>query len=281
MKKISIIVVLGLILSACSSSLTATETAVQATQIKTETPLPAATITPTASVVPTQEKPLRILFIGSSHIYYSGTSYDLPKTFSWLAQSGGHVVEVARSAESGLWLKDHLDNQKTMNYLQNEEWDYVVLQEDMYMGARASDREEFMYPAIRALVEEIKKSGAETILFNTWVNPNPIYDGRMEDYFADQVLLTEGYLEIAQELNLLVAPVDAAIENSLKQEPELYFWAPGDEHGHASPFGAYLTACVFYALLFQESPEGLSFVYQPAETSLYLQSVAADTILNK
>jgi hypothetical protein len=74
--------------------------------------------------------------------------------------------------------------------------------------------------------------------------------------------------------------VDQAIARSLEERPEQYFWVEGDEHGHANFMGSYLTAAVFYAMIFQESPEGLSFVYSPEETSRYLQSIAAETVFN-
>ncbi len=281
MKRIYIIIVLGLLLSACTSSVTKTVVTTKSPQIITATPLHTATTVPTVPSTPTQPiegEPIRILFIGSSHIHYTGTGQDIAKTFAKLAEAGGHAVIVDRSSKTGVWLMDHLEDRKTKNKLKKE-WDYVVLQEDMYMSARESDREEYMYPAVRALDEEIGKSGAETIFFITWVNPLPIYEGRFDDYVANQKMLTEGYMNITEELDALTAPVGLAIENSLKQRPDQHFWASGDEHGHSNTFGTYLAACVFYALIFQETPEGLSFVYQPEETYLYLQSVAADTVL--
>jgi len=86
-------------------------------------------------------------------------------------------------------------------------------------------------------------------------------------------------MPIVLELGLRVARVDKAIERSLQERPVLYSWVEGDEHGHANFLGSYLSAAVFYAMIFGESPEGLSFVYSPEETSHYLQSIAAETVL--
>jgi hypothetical protein len=247
----------------------------------TETPVPTATVTaaPTQTATPdVEEEPLRILFIGSSHIFHGPSGHDLPRMFSGMAASGGHDVSVSRSAESGVWLIDHLDNPKTMDKLM-EDWDYVILQEDMYMGAREDGRQENMYPAIRALDEEIRKSGAETILFNTWVNPAPIKEGNLDQYLANQALLSEGYHEIARELDLRLAPVDQAFSRSLDQRPELYLWLEEDEHGHANFLGSYLAAAVFYALIYQESPEGLDFIYSTEDISYFFQRIAAETVL--
>lgn len=233
----------------------------------------------TQPVPEVEEVPLRILFIGSCHIFHGPSGYDLPTVFARLDGSGGRRSKVDRSSETGVWLSDHLDNEKTLDKLRNEEWDYVILQEDMYMGAREDGRQENMFPAIRALDEEIRNSGAETILFDRWVNPTPNNENRLEDYLANQAQLSKSYHDIALELGLRVAPVDKAIERSLQERADLYFWVEDDVHGHASVFGSYLPASVFYAMIFGESLEGVAFVYSPEETSHYLQSIAAETVL--
>ena len=146
------------------------------------------------------------------------------------------------------------------------------------MGAREDGRQENMFPAIRALDEMIRANGAETMLFNTWVNPAPIREDNIVEYQANQALLSTGYQEIAQELDLLLASVDQAFLRSLEERPDLYLWSEADEHGHANFYGSYLAAAVFYAMIFQESPEGLDFVYGSEEISNYLQTIAADVV---
>jgi hypothetical protein len=51
---------------------------------------------------------------------------------------------------------------------------------------------------------------------------------------------------------------------------------------HPNEAGTYLAACVFYATLFQQSPEGLSFRGSLAQdTAQTLQSLAAETLMKK
>jgi hypothetical protein len=219
------------------------------------------------------------LFIGSSHIYYPRAAVDLPKVFSYLADAGGHTVIVDHAAESGNRLQDHVANPETLEKIEGTEWDYIVLQEDMYVAADSTKRAEQMYPAVRTLDQWAKDNGAETILYLTWVNPGPILYGESDKYFDEQAKITEGYLEIAQELDALVAPAGIAFENVLRQEPDIYLWYGGDEAGHASYMGQYLTAAVFYALIYQESPEGLSFLPNPEDMARFMQTIAAETVL--
>jgi len=64
-----------------------------------------------------------------------------------------------------------------------------------------------------------------------------------------------------------------------RQDPQLNLWQ--DDGSHPNEQGTYLAACVFYAVIFQKSPEGLSFTAQvPSETAGTLQKIAAQTVLN-
>ena len=267
----------ALILAACGTPQTDSP---EPTLVPTSAPSPTATPSP-ASTIKNAGDPVKVLFIGSSHIYYANTGHDLPGNFMRLAEAGGYEVVVWRASESGMWLMEHVEDPKTTNKIKSEDWDYIVLQEDMYLLAKEDQRQEYSYPAFRTLDELIGETGAETLLFATWVNPQPIYDGDYETYLGNQEILMGAYHEMAGELGATLVPAGMAFLNALEQDPDLTLWAPGDDHGHASSFGSYLAAGVFYAQIFQESPEGLSFVYTPEETSLFLQSIAAETILSE
>jgi hypothetical protein len=63
-----------------------------------------------------------------------------------------------------------------------------------------------------------------------------------------------------------------------KQNPQLNLWQ--EDASHPAAQGTYLAACVFYAALFGESPEGLSYRSDLAkEEAEWLQKVAADAVL--
>lgn len=75
-------------------------------------------------------------------------------------------------------------------------------------------------------------------------------------------VLTDAYKMAAQKLHAALAPVGQAWQAIQRINPDL------DLHHrdgrHANPIGSYLTACVFYCVLFNTSPEGLpgSFFYK-------------------
>ena len=68
--------------------------------------------------------------------------------------------------------------------------------------------------------------------------------------------LTDAYFAIARELGATVAPVGIAWQNAFKENPKLVLHDPDQSHPNAA--GSYLAACVFYAILYDKTPVGLS-----------------------
>ena len=76
-----------------------------------------------------------------------------------------------------------------------------------------------------------------------------------------------------------VVPAGDAWQSALKKDPSLVLW---QEDGiHPTEAGTYLAACVFYAVIFKESPEGLSYRGNLSkEMARELQAVAAKKVMN-
>jgi hypothetical protein len=93
-----------------------------------------------------------------------------------------------------------------------------------------------------------------------------------------QSQVNEGYRAIAEELDAPVAPVGSAWRSAATWHPELNLWQGDDSHPDKD--GTYLAACVFYAVIFDESPEGLTYYAEVSEdTASTLQTIAANTVL--
>ncbi len=74
-----------------------------------------------------------------------------------------------------------------------------------------------------------------------------------------QAVLADAYTKMAQELGAILAPVGLAWEAVLRVDPD--FDLHHQDGRHANPIGSYLTACVFYSVLFNTSPEGLPGIF--------------------
>jgi hypothetical protein len=195
-----------------------------------------------------------------------------------LAQSGGYPVFADLAAQGGWTLSQHVSSADTQKKINERKWDYVVLQEQSVVPSVLNSRTSEMYPAVRALNEKIQQTGAQPLLYMTWGRKNGFPDVGFADFSSMQEQLILGYMGIANELGMGVAPVGAAWKTSRERKPELELWQADGSHPSIS--GSYLAACVFYAVLYQKSPEGLKYPEQlPGDTAKFLQSLAAETIL--
>jgi hypothetical protein len=221
-----------------------------------------------------QKNCVTVLFIGNSYTYTN----DLPGMFAGLARAGKHRVLTQMEAPGGWGLADHVKSSQTLKTLNSPKWDYVVLQEQSVVPAFAQLRSADMYPAARLLVAQIRQVKAAPIFFLTWAHRGGVPEYDLVGYGPMQDQIDTGYQKIAQELNVPIAPAGYAWWIAMNQNPQLDLWQA--DGSHPNPEGTYLAACVFYAVIFRESPEGLSYIAGiPRDSAKVLQKTAADVVL--
>lgn len=215
----------------------------------------------------------RVLFIGNSYTTTAG----IPNVFAELAKSGGHKVEIGLGADKGGSFAAYAHSTMVRETMQSAKWNYVVLQEQSQIPANPHLRTSQMYPAARQLVQQIRSIGATPVFFQTSGNRNGWPENHLPDYESMQLEIIQGYSEIARELEVTLAPVGQAWLAAMKNIPQLNPWV---DDRHPNEQGAYLAACVFYAALFHESPEGAEYTANlPKDLAKELQKLAADTVL--
>jgi hypothetical protein len=193
-----------------------------------------------AAPVGDEPKPVRVLFIGNSYTYVN----DLPKLLAELARAGKQrPLEHDRETPGGCSLEKHWKDEKAVKKIVGGKWDYVVLQEQ---SLRPLTNRDLMFEYAAKLDAEIKKQGASTLLYQTWAR---------QDAPEKQEELSKAYLDLGKELKARVSPVGAAWERALKEDPRLMLHVA--DKSHPSKAGTFLAACVFYAVLYGKSPEGL------------------------
>lgn len=183
---------------------------------------------------------LRILFIGNSYTYGN----DLPKMLAELAEAGGQPrIRHERETPGGCTLEKHLADGKAPEKIKSGKWDWVVLQEQ---STRCHADPARMAADAAKLDREIRAAGGKTILYMTWApSAKP----------EIQKAITESYLKAGKDIGAVVAPAGRAWEKALAAEPKPVLHAADGRH--PSRTGTYLTACVFYAVLYGKSPVGL------------------------
>lgn len=98
------------------------------------------------------------------------------------------------------------------------------------------------------------------------------------DYYHMQDSVTSAYTRIAAELNALLVPAGNAWKIAKTIDSSLVLWLT--DGYHPALIGSYMTACVFYAKFFDESPIGLAYTAGISpETAAFLQTCASQAAL--
>jgi len=211
--------------------------------------------------------PTRILFVGNSFTYYHN---GLETHFSKLVASGHPKwdMHADRATQGGATLKILQGLSWVHEKIKTGRYDVVVLQEDI-PELREHAMEPFFENA-RLFDREIRDAGGKTVLFMAWPY------ARLNWVTLEQIV--EAHRAMSKELGAPVAPVGMALARSLKEQPAMAML--GKDHEHETIQGTYLAACVFYATLLGENPEGLK--YSPAdvtsEQAAFLQRIAWETV---
>jgi hypothetical protein len=229
---------------------------------------------PAPTCAPQDGSCIRILFVGNSYTSVN----DLPGTFASLARAGGHAVEAASITAGGATLADHAADPATARTLDSRKWNYVSLQEQSEIPSVPASRDYSMYPAARVLVEMVKQRQATPILFMTWAHREGLPANGMPDYESMQRAIDATYIQMGGDVEAAVAPVGFTWFVVRRESAQIGLWQ--DDGSHPSTAGTYLAACVFYAVVFRHSPEGLSFRDGLDDaTASTLQRAAADEVL--
>ena len=186
-------------------------------------------------------KPLRVLFVGNSYTSVN----NLPGMIAALARAGKQrPLEATAHTPGGCTFEKHWTDGKATAKIAQGGWDFVVLQEQSQMPFIDPAR---MADFAKKLHGEIAKTGARTLLYQTWARRN------MPE---KQDAISKAYTDLATVLPARLAPVGEAWRKARADLPDLALHSP--DGSHPTPAGTYLAACVFYATLYGQSPEGLT-----------------------
>lgn len=236
-----------------------------------------------------------------------GNSYTqsnrLDATLAELLTAGGHSPTVTALAIPGYTFAGHVSEAEDATSRHHEvlieqtpAWGWLVLQEQSQIpGFPASNAEiQASLAAAQTLDGYARAAGAQTLFLMTWGRRDGDRDNPdlYPDFLTMQALLSEGYLGYVaatstDERPSWVAPVGAAFQAvyeadlAAARDPLAAgsdFAALYQEDGsHPSAEGSYLAACVLYAVLTGDSPEGLGYT-GGLEEAARLQAVAAAVV---
>ena len=210
--------------------------------------------------------PAKVLFVGNSFTYYNNSLHKHFRKLTWA--SGLFTPENSRSrimTISGGHLPEHAGGFE--NVVSAEHWDVVAMQGHS-LGPISEGTAEPFKKAARKYARIARKRGTRPVFFMTWA-----YTDKPE--MTKQ--LDKAYTDIGRELSAQVVPVGLAFAIVTAERPDIPVRI--DDKRHPSLAGSYLTACTFFAALYDQSPEGLEYdAGLGEEKATYLQRVAWETV---
>ena len=228
------------------------------------------------------DKPFKILFIGSSYFNYN----NLPDLFENLALSSGKEVYVDHHGRNGLYLSDHASRSATESKINEQDWDYVVLQG---VGTNTAYPDYFtdhpVYPALETLRDKIHQNCESTkmVFCMPWAFEDGMtwYQDWTDTYEDMQLKIFETTLNYSKDIGFIIAPVGWAWYTVLEEQEYPLHYLHMSDWNHPSLKGSYLMSCVIFSTLFQENSVGLSYYGGLLEEEAnYFQTVASHTVLD-
>lgn len=182
-----------------------------------------------------------MLFIGNSLTYEN----DLPRTVAQLAISAGlQQCYCYPIAYPNYALEDHYDNRVAVRAIQEEQWDFVVMQQGP--SALASSRQHLVFWA-KVWGGMIDSAGNATpVMYGVWPEADRLFD------FPN---VAASYREAADSIHGLFAPAGEAWQQAWARDSTLPLYA-ADEF-HPSTMGTYLAALTVFQRLYSHSPVGV------------------------
>lgn len=226
-------------------------------------------------------KSVSVLFIGNSYTYVN----DLPLMIDSLAAANGDTLIYTQSTPGGYSLQDHTLNAQTIASIQQQQWDFVVLQEQSQRPSLdPSYVDASVIPYLLYLDSLIKQNNlcTQVVLFETWGRrygdaSNCSFYPPVCTYGGMQDRLRESYKRMADTVHGIMAPVGEAFRNMIQFDSTVVLYDP--DNSHPSLKGTYLAACAFYQVLFHRTSLGNTFTAGMTIADVqYLQLFADATV---
>jgi hypothetical protein len=226
-------------------------------------------------------KKIKVLFIGNSYT----TANDLPDLIENMANASGNSLDFARYAPGGYSLQDHSRDPLTLELINQQQWDYVVLQEQSQKPALDDIyTDENVIPYLLKLDSIIKKNNpcTQVILFETWARRN----GDQEychsypstcNFESMQKRIKESYKRMADISKAVIAPVGEAFRYMMEYDSSVVLYQ--DDNSQPTIEGSYLAAVVFHEVFFHRDSYGNDFYNNFSQSkAVHLQLAAKKAV---
>lgn len=227
---------------------------------------------------PIVDTPKRMLFVGNSYFYYSGSVHFYTRRIALAADPvWAKPFQYKAATIAGSPLSHHSIGPLTEpgKLGVKEPWEVVILQGES-TDALSDERRADFRRTVLEFNEVISKRGAKTALYMTQAHVKPSKRASPEMMRKTEDM----YVSVGNEIGALVIPAGLAFEEAYRRRPDIKLHQDYDG-SHPTELGVYLAACTVYASLYGKSPVGNSYDYYgkvSKEDAAFLQQVADDTV---
>ena len=187
-------------------------------------------------------KSTKILMIGNSFTFY----WNLPQVLESMFVKSNKNIEVDQITIGGSDLKKHWNLHLENNY-PIKKYNYIVLNDHSTNPLLNIDT---CAKYLNLFINYSKANNAIPSVYGTWEYPY------LQNVSKSRKHNTMELLDSLSKLNSAVyVPVGNAFSYIEKNNPEIKLYM--DDNKHPSPNATYLSACVFYSIITNESPIGL------------------------
>nr|WP_321226018.1 PKD domain-containing protein [uncultured Psychroserpens sp.] len=198
----------------------------------------------------------KVLFIGNSYTAVN----NLPLLINNMAMNIGDLLIYDSNTPGGYRLMNHASNTTTLNKINSNNWDYVVLQAQSQETSWSQSQMEIeLYPFAESLSNTIRENYecSQPMFYMTWGRENGdasncgsapwvcTYEG-MDD------AITATYTSMADSNKTEVAPAGAVWRYIRTNYPSIDLYS--NDGSHPSSAGSYAAACAFYTMIYKKDP---------------------------
>jgi hypothetical protein len=227
---------------------------------------------------PPVDTPMRVLFVGSSLLYYNG---GLQTHTHRMALAAPQPLDLRPGYTSTHITTGALHHYPLEHYLipanldKKETFQVVVLGGNFRDGMTPEGRAKYRETVIKfdAL---IKKHGGRTALY--WLPPHGKPGGAMSPAELGRNL-DQMVMSVGNEVGAFIIPIGMAFQEAYRQRPGIKLQVDYDEY-HPTLAGQYMASAVVYASLYERNPMGNPYNYFGAidkDTLAFVQKIAYET----
>ncbi|MGO2357957.1 T9SS type A sorting domain-containing protein [Mesonia sp.] len=198
----------------------------------------------------------KVLFIGNSYTSVN----NLPLLVEEMANNTDDILIRDANTPGGYRFMDHASNTNTLDKINTDDWDYVVLQaQSQETSLSETQMENEVYPYAASLSDAIRANNecSQPLFYMTWGRENGDasnceYLPWLCTYEDMDDAIRDTYMYMTEDNDAEVTPAGAVWRYLRENHPFINLYS--SDSSHPSLAGSYATACAFYTMIYKKDP---------------------------